>query len=337
MDSKSLPLLKGGEHQRLKKRRLSEETCKKFDYRVAQMGGRTVQVANYRDGNKVVSQKIRDSKKNFTILGKTKAISKLLFGQHLWRDDGKRLVITEGEIDAMSVSQAQGNKWPVVSVPNGAQGARKSVAANVEWIEHFETVVFCFDQDEPGQDAAKECAAILSPGKAAIARLPLKDANDMLVAGKGKDLIDALWAAKTYRPDGVVDVAAVAKMAAAPMQQGRAWPWKTLTDATYGRRRKELYGFGGGTGCGKSTLFNVIGGIDAPTEGMVFIDEIDVAQPDSYELAWVRCHKVGYIFQAYNILPVLTALENVSLPMLFAGLSGDDAREKAAGILTRVG
>ena len=316
MDSKSLPLLKGGEHQRLKKRRLSEETCKKFDYRVAQMGGRTVQVANYRDGNKVVSQKIRDSKKNFTILGKTKAISKLLFGQHLWRDDGKRLVITEGEIDAMSVSQAQGNKWPVVSVPNGAQGARKSVAANVEWIEHFETVVFCFDQDEPGQDAAKECAAILSPGKAAIARLPLKDANDMLVAGKGKDLIDALWAAKTWRPDGVVDVSAVAKMAAAPMQQGSAWPWKTLTDATYGRRRKELYGFGGGTGCGKSTLFKQIAlhimEKDNLPVGMIMLEE-----PPSHTLKTlagmsmgVRVHVPGAKYSQDDLTNAIHNLDN---------------------------
>ena len=112
---------------------------------------------------------------------------------------------------------------------------------------------------------------------------------------------------------------------------------KALDDISLKVRRGEYLSIMGPSGSGKSTLFNVIGGIDAPTEGMVFIDEIDVAQLDSYELAWVRCHKIGYIFQAYNILPVLTALENVSLPMLFAGLSGDDAREKAAGILTRVG
>ena len=102
-------------------------------------------------------------------------------------------------------------------------------------------------------------------------------------------------------------------------------------------RRGEYLSIMGPSGSGKTTLFNVIGGIDAPTEGMVYIDEIDVAQLDSYELAWVRCHKIGYIFQSYNILPVLTALENVSLPMIFAGLAGDDAREKAAHILDRVG
>jgi putative ABC transport system ATP-binding protein len=101
--------------------------------------------------------------------------------------------------------------------------------------------------------------------------------------------------------------------------------------------RGEYFSIMGPSGSGKSTLFNMIGGIDAPTEGMVFIDEIDIAQLDSYELAWMRCHKIGYIFQSYNILPVLTALENVSLPMIFAGLTPDQARDKAAGILTRVG
>jgi len=101
--------------------------------------------------------------------------------------------------------------------------------------------------------------------------------------------------------------------------------------------RGEYLSIMGPSGSGKTTLFNMIGGIDSPTEGMVFIDEIDVAQLDSYELAWMRCHKIGYIFQTYNILPVLTALENVTLPMTFAGMSADNAREKGAEVLQKVG
>ncbi|MDP6357394.1 MAG: ABC transporter ATP-binding protein [Planctomycetota bacterium] len=112
---------------------------------------------------------------------------------------------------------------------------------------------------------------------------------------------------------------------------------KALDGVTLNVFRGEYLSIMGPSGSGKSTLFNMIGGIDAPTAGMVFIDEIDVAQLDSYELAWMRCHKIGYIFQSYNILPVLTALENVSLPMLFAGLTPDEAREKGAAILTKVG
>ncbi len=112
---------------------------------------------------------------------------------------------------------------------------------------------------------------------------------------------------------------------------------KALDGITLDVYRGEYLSIMGPSGSGKSTLFNMIGGIDSPTHGMVFIDEIDVAQLDSYELAWMRCHKIGYIFQSYNILPVLTALENVTLPMLFAGLTPDAAREKGVEILRRVG
>ena len=93
----------------------------------------------------------------------------------------------------------------------------------------------------------------------------------------------------------------------------------------------------GPSGSGKSTLFNMVGGLDKPTDGKVYIDDVDVAQLDAYELAWLRCRKIGYIFQAFNLIPVMTALENVTLPMVFAGLTSDEAREKGVGILKRVG
>jgi putative ABC transport system ATP-binding protein len=76
----------------------------------------------------------------------------------------------------------------------------------------------------------------------------------------------------------------------------------------------------GPSGSGKSTLFNMIGGLDKPTDGKVFIDEVDIAQLDAYELAWLRNRKIGYIFQTFNIIPVMTALENITLPMIFAGM-----------------
>src|SRR5579875_3422193 len=86
-------------------------------------------------------------------------------------------------------------------------------------------------------------------------------------------------------------------------------------------RRGEYISIMGPSGSGKSTLFNAIGGLDKPTSGKVFIDEVDVAQLDALELAWLRCRKIGYIFQTFNLIPVMTALENVALPMIFAGLS----------------
>ncbi len=100
--------------------------------------------------------------------------------------------------------------------------------------------------------------------------------------------------------------------------------------------RGEYISIMGPSGSGKSTLFNMIGGLDKPSEGKVYIDEVDIAQLDAYELAWMRCRKIGYIFQTFNLIPVMTALENVMLPMVFAGLNTADAQDKAADILKRV-
>lgn len=93
----------------------------------------------------------------------------------------------------------------------------------------------------------------------------------------------------------------------------------------------------GPSGSGKSTLFNMIGGLDKPSSGKVFIDEVDISQLDAYELAWLRCRKIGYIFQTFNIIQVMTALENVTLPMTFAGMNNDEAIEKGMELLDLVG
>jgi putative ABC transport system ATP-binding protein len=93
----------------------------------------------------------------------------------------------------------------------------------------------------------------------------------------------------------------------------------------------------GPSGSGKSTLFNMIGGLDKPTAGKVFIDEVDIAQLDAYELAWLRCRKIGYIFQTFNLIPVMTALENVTLPMTFGGVPNDTAMKKGMDLLNLVG
>ena len=93
----------------------------------------------------------------------------------------------------------------------------------------------------------------------------------------------------------------------------------------------------GPSGSGKSTLFNMIGGLDKPTDGKVFIDEVDISQLDAYELAWLRNRKIGYIFQTFNIIPVMTALENVTLPMIFAGMNEEAAAERGMELLGLVG
>ncbi|MEM0042721.1 MAG: ABC transporter ATP-binding protein [Thermofilaceae archaeon] len=93
----------------------------------------------------------------------------------------------------------------------------------------------------------------------------------------------------------------------------------------------------GPSGSGKTTLFNMIGGLDKPTKGRVLLDGRDLASLTPKQLAWVRCHRVGYIFQTFNLIPVLTALDNVMVPMIFAGVPRKEREEKAKKLLERVG
>jgi putative ABC transport system ATP-binding protein len=112
---------------------------------------------------------------------------------------------------------------------------------------------------------------------------------------------------------------------------------RALDDVELDIRRGEYVSIMGPSGSGKSTLFNMIGGLDKPTRGTVFIDEVDMAQLDAFELAWLRCRKIGYIFQTFNLIPVMTALENVTLPMVFAGMTTDEALDKGVELLRTVG
>jgi len=93
----------------------------------------------------------------------------------------------------------------------------------------------------------------------------------------------------------------------------------------------------GASGSGKSTLFNMLGALQKPTSGKVYIDQVSIAELDANELAWLRCRKIGYIFQNYDLIGVMTCLENVTLPMTFAGLEAEPARERGIELLKRVG
>lgn len=262
-----------GQVHALRARHLTEETCAHFGYQVGEVTeevfarfrseqmkndfpvGTPVQLAPYCDAmGRVVAQKMRGPEKQFGVAGRLKEALPL-YGQHLWRDAGKMVVVTEGEIDCMSVSQLQGNKWPVVSIPNGSNGAKQSLAMALEWLERFETVVLMFDQDEPGRKAVEECATLFNPGRCKVATLPLKDANEMLKAGRGDEVIQAIWNAKAYRPDGVLEAREVVERALKEPVVGFPWFLDELTQLTYGRRPGELYGFGAGTGVGKTDLF----------------------------------------------------------------------------------
>jgi len=254
--TKAAGLIESGEVQALGKRRITEDTCRKFNYTVSQYRGQKVQVANYKNREgQVVAQKIRFADKTFKFLGDAKQAG--LYGQHLWKDGGKNsmLVITEGEIDALSMSQLQGNRFPVVSISQGAAGAKRVIQRELDFVESFDKVVIMFDQDEAGRAASIDVAQLLTPSKAHIAALPLKDPNEMLVQGRGKEVIDAMWQAKAYRPDGIIAGTDLwESVSTDDEQQSIPYPFDDLNQKTRGMRRGELVTLTAGSGVGKSQV-----------------------------------------------------------------------------------
>src|SRR6185312_5438255 len=123
----------------------------------------------------------------------------------MWRAQGDlSVVLVEGEIDALSVSQAFKHKYAVVSLPNGSKDAAYNCQRYYESLDGFKKIVLMFDQDEPGRKATEEAAAVLPIGKVAVAVLPRKDANEVLVKDGGAAIVSAFWGAKPWRPDGIV-------------------------------------------------------------------------------------------------------------------------------------
>jgi putative ABC transport system ATP-binding protein len=102
-------------------------------------------------------------------------------------------------------------------------------------------------------------------------------------------------------------------------------------------RRGEYVSIMGPSGSGKTTLFNVVGGLTKPTDGEVFIDKTDISRLGPNDLAWLRCRKIGYIFQTFNLIPIMTALQNVTLPMIFAGLDRGGREARGMELLEMVG
>lgn len=236
-------------------RGITMETCEFFGVRIGKDEfGSTVHMYPYFDKKgQLKAVKTRDANKDFAIMGDGKSLR--FFGQNKFKDGGSKIVVTEGEIDALSMAQLQGLKWPVVSLPAGAASGERSFKQNLEWLESYETVIICFDMDEPGRQAATECAQLLSPGKAKIMEMPMKDANEMLMANRGKELIDCMWNARTYRPDGIIGGDSLWDVvSAADAFTTIPYPWPELNEKTGGIRTGELITVTAGSGVGKSQI-----------------------------------------------------------------------------------
>lgn len=238
-------------------RGISQDTCQKYGYRVGKLGNSPVHFAPYYKDNALCAVKVRTKDKDFPVLGKNRKSQ--FFGQQLF-SSGKMLVITEGEVDALTCSQIFGNKYASISVPTGAKGALKSFKENLDYFDNFECIVIFFDMDEEGQKAAKECAEILPPGKAKIVHIQgAKDANEMLTQGRTQELVAAIWNAKEFRPDGIVSGEELwDSLIQDDSKDSTPYHWNGLNFKTKGLRKGELVTLCAGSGIGKSSVVREI-------------------------------------------------------------------------------
>lgn len=255
------PLILDGEIRAIPSRGILLETCRRWGVSIARdEKGRFVMLSTYKDASgQIVGQHERHQDKGLGFPWRGDRPKDVLYGQWLWGKGGKKVVVCEGELDALSVSQANDLKWPVVSLSAGAHSAAKDLnhPAIMRWLDSFEQIVLYFDDDEPGQKAATECAGLFPPGKVFIASVPgYKDANEALQAGpKGADYIrQAIWNAKPYAP---VEICTLREVFSGPYEQtppGLSFPWPEITRITGGMRPNELTVIGAGIGVGKTTL-----------------------------------------------------------------------------------
>lgn len=253
----------------LSDRGISDETAKKYGVTVT--NDSFLFPYHTRDGRQEIATKHR--KKVVKTFHWTGVVSEAgLFGAHLFPPGcDKTITVTEGEFDALAASQMQGNKYPVVSVRNGASGAVKDCTDNFEYLNSFERIVICFDKDEahvrgdrvyyPGQEAAVAVASLPFPaGKVKILTLQrAKDANDYLVNGWGKEYISEWWDAPTYTPAGILLGSSMWDRISKPKNYETVkYPWEGLNYQTYGLRLSEFVLITAHPKVGKTTFLKEI-------------------------------------------------------------------------------
>jgi twinkle protein len=227
-------------------------TCKMFNYWIGSDGSNPVHIENYYYKNNLISQHIRYKNKDFKWLGDSKKIG--LFGQHLWKMGGKQLIITEGAIDALSISKVLNNKVPVVSIPSGIQSASKYIKQNLEFCESFEEIILAFDDDDAGREGVAIVTPLFSPGKVKLMKYcGNKDANELLLIDPNS-LIECIFNAQTYRPDGIIYGEDMWQALIKKQAVGIPIPYKELNDMMYGVHKGKLYLFTAASGIGKSTI-----------------------------------------------------------------------------------
>ncbi len=254
----AIPLVTTGEYHGA--RSITRETMLKFKYKIDLDKG--IHIAPYycKDGNPIAQHiRLEGSKDKMPWKGKTQPDMQM-FGQQLWgAGASKRIVVCEGEIDTLSVSESLGNTWATVGIP-GASSTEKSLKANLEFLQRFDEIVLFFDNDEAGKEATKTALKILPHNKTKFVKeypIGCNDANDILVRYGGKTLRETVF----YKTEHYIpaEVKPVDKIEITDEDFAvTLFPWGSWNKKLFARRSGELTVYTSGSGMGKSTIMRYI-------------------------------------------------------------------------------
>jgi twinkle protein len=174
------------QYKSIPERGITRSTVEK--YNVAVHDNKHVYPYYDKEGNHVASKTRYVADKSFAFNGDNKKAT--LFGQQLNLPGGKYITVCEGELDAMAAYQMTGSQWAVVSIKNGASAALRDCKAQFDYLDSFESIVICFDSDEPGKKAAAEVAELFGTKAKVVKHVQgMKDACDYLMTGQQLSLI----------------------------------------------------------------------------------------------------------------------------------------------------
>lgn len=245
-------------------RGVREEICKGFGVKVllSETDGQTIthHIFPDRANGEVVGYEVKGIDKKITSIGDRKGNLEL-WGQHIaMKNGGKKLFITEGRLDAMSLYQSLFDHKPrgysgkpsVVSVTKGATSAVKDLMNNRNFVDRYEEVILVLDSDDAGQKAVRDVLKVFPRFK--VARLPMKDANEMLQAGQSRELYEnVMYKSEHVRQGELVDIDDdLIQRALVKPEMGIPFPWETVNRATFGIRPHTIHVCGAAPKIGKS-------------------------------------------------------------------------------------
>lgn len=228
-------------------------------------------------GNETAAKVRINGDKNFRTEGNWND-TPYLFGQERFNAGGYRVLVVEGEFDALAAFQMLGSKYPVVSVRTGAQSALKDCKNNYEWLDSFDDIIFCFDNDPAGQEAQTKCAELfVHKSKVMTPVNGVKDACDF-IKGRQKEFSDGFWASQKWTPQGIVAGSSMYNDVMKPLAVADCmYPYAGLNKMTYGLRHGEMVTITAGSGLGKSQFVReLVWHILQNTEskiGLMFLEE----------------------------------------------------------------